>query len=538
MNSRSLEFATEVLDRTGGEGVDVVLNSLTGDFIPASFSALAPCGVFIEVGKRDILTQQQVADLGKSHSYHVVDLGQVAVEEPEVLGRLLADTTQAISDGRLRPAPIKIFSCAAAAEAFRYMAQAQHIGKIVLRQTAPQTNLIANATYLISGGHGALGLRIARWMVERGARNIVLVGRREVGPDVSALIDWADTMGARMVSRRADVSLRQGMEPVFADIAGTMPPLRGVAHAAAVLDDGLLGDLNWDRFERVLAPKAVGAWLLHEMTAAMPLDFFVLFSSAASLIGAPGQANYAAANAFQDSLAHERRRQGLPAVSVNWGAWADGMAMRKGLAERQSQLGLGLMSYEEGLGLLETILEQATAQMAAGVFDWNKFVGRYPQGAIPPRFSTLIRTLTGKTAAAVGRITILDRLKVAPEANRLQILQTAVESLARRVLSFPADLPIDRERPLNDLGMDSLMALEFRNALAAEVRQSLPATLLFNHPTLAAISGYLSGLLLNTTPVINQVGSQGESLDLLAAIEGLSDEEVDRKLTFNMEAWK
>ncbi len=538
MSSRTLDFAGEILDRTGGQGIDVVLNSLTGDFIPASLSALAPGGIFIEIGKRDIWTHQQVGGLGKNHSYHVVDLGKVAVEEPEILGRLLADTATAISDGRLRRVPVRVFPCAAAAEAFRYMAQAQHIGKIALRQAGPRTAFLAKATYLISGGHGALGLRLAKWLVERGARNIVLVGRRETGPDVRSLIDWADGLGARMVSRRGDVSSRGEMEPIFAEIAATMPPLRGVVHTAAVLDDGILGDLNWERFERVLTPKARGAWLLHELTAALPLDFFVLFSSVASLIGAPGQANYGAANAFEDGLAHERRRQGLPAISINWGAWAGGMAMRKGLAERQRQLGLGSMSDEEGLALLGTILGEAQPQVAAGIFNWNKFAGRYPQGAIPPRFSTLVRTLAGRTAAASGQVTILDRLKAAPDANRMQILQTAVESLARRVLSIPPDRAIEAEQPLNDLGMDSLMALEFRNALAAEVRQSLPTTLLFSHPTLGAITGYLGGLLLDTKPVSKQVEPRSGPLDLLAAIEGLSDEEVDRKLTFTTGAPK
>lgn len=214
------------------------------------------------------------------------------------------------------------------------------------------------------------------------------------------------------------------------------------------------------------------------------------------------------------------------------------MAMRKGLAERQRQLGLGSMSDEEGLALLGTILGEAQPQVAAGIFNWNKFAGRYPQGAIPPRFSTLVRTLAGRTAAASGQVTILDRLKAAPDANRMQILQTAVESLARRVLSIPPDRAIEAEQPLNDLGMDSLMALEFRNALAAEVRQSLPTTLLFSHPTLGAITGYLGGLLLDTKPVSKQVEPRSGPLDLLAAIEGLSDEEVDRKLTFTTGAPK
>ena len=210
-----------------------------------------------------------------------------------------------------------------------------------------EANVSADGTYLIAGGLGALGLHVARRLVKRGARNLVLVGRSEPSRPARDFFTWAKANGAYVRADRADISSKEDIKRVLSEIARTMPPLRGIVHTAAILDDGVLTQQTWDRFERVLAPKISGAWALHELTLDSPLDFFVLFSSVASVLGAPGQANYAAANAFEDALAHYRRLRGKPAVSINWGAWSEGLASRGGM-ERRREMGITSMSPEEG----------------------------------------------------------------------------------------------------------------------------------------------------------------------------------------------
>src|SRR6185437_14091657 len=199
----------------------------------------------------------------------------------------------------------------------------------------------------------------------------------------SELIAWAESQGARIVAFRGDISRRADVKSVLSEIAVRMPPLRGILHAAAVLDDGILTRQDWLPFERVLAPKVAGSWILHELTESMPLDFFVLFSSMAAVAGAPGQGNYAAANSFEDALSHERRRRGLPAISIDWGAWDAGMAMREGLDARRKELGLASLSVDEGLALLDYILLENPAQVGAGKVDWAKFLQRFPGGPAP-----------------------------------------------------------------------------------------------------------------------------------------------------------
>ena len=535
MNSRTVDFAREVLDQTDGRGVDMVLNSLTGEFIAASFSVVAPGGRFIEIGKRDIWTDKQVENLGRNIAYYVVDLGKVAIDTPEVLGELLRDTVSAVERGELKPLPLEIFSFRDAASAYRHMAQALHIGKIVLRQSTCGARISSRASYLIAGGFGGLGLRLARWLVERGAKNVALIGRGGLNPQSTELTAWAEAQGARIVGFRADISRKADVKAVLSEIAERMPPLRGILHTAAVLDDGILARQDWSRFERVLAPKVAGSWILHELTESMPLDFFILFSSMAAIAGAPGQGNYAAANSFEDALAHERRRNGLPAISINWGAWSEGMALREGLEERRRELGLASLSIEEGLALLEYILLDNAAQVGAGTIDWSKFIQRFSSTAVPKRFSNFAGSAGGtKVQAPVGS-ELLDRLKRAPESSRMGILRDHIQALAVRVLGFSANRRIDLQQPLSELGLDSLMAVEFGNALASSVKQSLPSTLLFSYPAIDNLTEYLAELLFaRMEPDVSSVTSAGPQ-DALGNIEDLSDEEVDRMLAKKLE---
>jgi NADPH:quinone reductase-like Zn-dependent oxidoreductase/acyl carrier protein len=528
MDSRSLDFGREILERTGGRGVDIVLNSLAGDFIATSFSALAPRGRFIEIGKRDIWSAEQVAHLGKDIRYHIVDLGGAAIEEPEVIGHMLREIVKAVERQELRPLPAVQYGFDEAVAAYRYMAQAQHIGKVVLCQSRCAADIVADASYLVTGGFGGIGSQLLRWLVQRGARNVVLVGRHDPAAAAREAIAWAEAQGARVLVRLADIADMGQAATLFSEIAAAMPPLRGILHAAGLLDDGVLTEQTWDRFERVLAPKTIGSWILHQLTSSTPLDFFVMFSSMAAILGAPGQANYAAANAFQDALAHERRRLGLPAISVNWGAWADGMAAREGLKVRQRRFGLEPMSAEEALRMLDYVLLDKPAQVAVGLIQWSKIAEKYGQdaGASPAAGSG---DQEGHSRAT--DVSFSERLAAAPDTRRAALLSEHVHALALRVLGFLSTRRLDLQKPLSELGMDSLMAIEFRNILSTELGRNFPSTLLFNYPAIEDITAAVVELLYGDKGAKAPVEVSSEvSPNPLDIIEDLSDEEVDRLL--------
>ena len=252
---------------------------------------------------------------------------------------------------------------------------------------APPTVISPQATYLITGGFGGLGLHLLKWLAEQGARNIALVGRSGATDTARAVIQEAEAAGVRIQCFRADVSRKEDMAQVLALIGKTHAPLRGVFHTAGVLADAALTQQTAESFARVFAPKVAGTVCLDELTAEIPLDFFVLFSSAASLLGAAGQANYAAASAFEDAMSHRRRLRGLPAISVNWGAWAAGMAQRTATEQRRHYAGMAIMQPVSALSLLGQILHAQPAQILAASMDWNRLAQRFANDEVPPRYS-------------------------------------------------------------------------------------------------------------------------------------------------------
>ena len=341
LDSRSLAFAEEVLRLTDGHGVELVLNSLADEFVGRSFAVVARGGRFLEIGKRGIWTREQVAALNRDVEYHIVDWGVDAQKNPALIGAMFQELAAEFAGGRLQPLPRRVFPWSEAVAAFRFMAQGRHTGKVVVSQRellggavsgAPVT-ISADATYLITGGLSGLGLLVGEWLVGRGARQLVLAGRRAPTPEAAAVIQSLEQRGARVRVATTDVSDGAALAALLADVRATMPPLKGIIHSAGVLDDAALPQQNWERFRRVFAPKVAGSFQLHTLTRSDALDFFVLFSSVAALLGSPGQANHAAANSFMDVLARSRRALSLPAVSINWGAWSEvGAATCAGLS--------------------------------------------------------------------------------------------------------------------------------------------------------------------------------------------------------------
>ncbi|MEL7334532.1 MAG: SDR family NAD(P)-dependent oxidoreductase, partial [Cyanobacteria bacterium J06560_2] len=358
MNSRTLAFADEIMATTHGQGVDVVLNSLSGELIEKSLSVLAQQGRFLEIGKRDIWSAQQMNAARPDVDYHVIDLMSVAYEQPQQIQTMLQTLKEQFEAAQLTPVQHQSFPIAKAPQAFRHMQQAQHIGKIVLdiatsdydSKISP-LSIKAEGTYLITGGTGGLGLATAKWLVEEGARHVALLSR---GTNQSVAVeDWikeSRDKGVKIFILQADVANRTQLASALKTLAATLPPLKGVVHAAGVLVDGILQQLTWGKMESVLAPKVWGAWNLHQLTESYELDFFALYSSAASLLGSPGQGSHVAANSFLDALAHYRQAQELPAVSINWGPWAEVGSAAAEQVQRQMELqGIGAIAPQQGI---------------------------------------------------------------------------------------------------------------------------------------------------------------------------------------------
>ena len=400
--------------------------------------------------------------------------------------------------GELPALPYSAFPLEEAPSAFRYMAQARHIGKVVVTQpgAGPAAAVRPDASYLISGGLGGLGLLTARWLVERGARHLALMGRRGADEAAAATIAELEQTGARVLAISGDVSRAGDVAAALDRIAAELPPLRGIIHSAGVLDDGAITQQSWPRFQRVLAPKVDGAWNLHTLTAGLQLDFFVLYSSAAAMFGSPGQTNHAAANSFLDALAHRRRSEGLPALSINWGAWGEvGAAVTTGAVDRIGNQGVGEIAPSQGLALLGRMLESAPPQVGVAPINWPVFLRRF-SGAVPAFFSEMVEPeLPAAVAPVAGAAApgFAQRLAEAAPQRRVALLRDYTRDATGHVLSLPP-ARIDDQTPLSALGLDSLMAVELRNLLGAglSLPRRLPATLVFDYPTVAAIADYLA----------------------------------------------
>jgi len=542
-SSRQADFLATVQALTGGRGVDVVLNSLSDAFISDSFAALAPGGRFLEIGKRGIWTLEQAAAARPDVRYTPYDLGDVLRDEPELITAMLESLLATLAAGSLAPLPLRAFPAEAAVDAFRYMSQAKHIGKVVVthRPAAWQGSAQADGSYLITGGLGGLGLRVAGWLVEHGARHLALVGRKAPSAQAAEAITALRGAGAEVLVLAADVALPAELASALATISATGRPLRGVFHAAGALDDGVLAQQSWQRFAKVFAPKLAGAWNLHLATRGAPLDHFVLFSSASALLGNAGQANYAAANAFLDALAHRRRADGLPALSVNWGAWGEvGMAaaLASGHQGQMAGRGVELIAPAKGVLALERALVGGDTQVAVLPVRWAALLEQFPAGQAPPLFAELVRatpTRPDRPAAADDGAAFRKRLAAAGD-QRQQLL---VERLTLHVALVMGLDPqaTDPGRSLSDLGIDSLMAVELKNRIDGDLRGSVPVTTLLAGPTITELVAELEGQLGAPSPVelppptaADPAGNGHSPADILANLDQLSDSDVDAML--------
>lgn len=515
-DSRTLAFADDILRATDGKGVDVVLNSLAGEAIRRNFSVLKPFGRFLELGKRDFYENTQVGlrPFRNNISYFGIDADQLMRERPELTTRLFRELMALFTTCTLKPLPYRAFPAAEAVEAFRYMQQSRQIGKVVLSfrdaingiATAPaemqQLQLSGNATYLVTGGLSGFGLKTAQWLVAKGARHLVLLGRRGLAtPGAEAAVTALTATGINVKAIACDITQQAAVAAVFADLARDMPPLKGVIHAAMVIADGLVRTMTANQLHTVLAPKILGACHLDALTRDLQLDFFVLYSSATTAFGNPGQGNYVAANRYLEALAESRRALRLPAIAVSWGAIDDvGYLARNAQVKDalQARMGGAALSSDAALDVLERLILSDRSGLAILDLDWNA-LRRFLPTATAPKYRELAREVDGNTSGASDGHEDIARWLA--ELSTDELAATIGDLLKKEVGDILQISPtrLDANRSLYDIGMDSLMGVELMTAVENRFGINLPVMALSEGPTINKLADRIVAQLKGTS---------------------------------------
>lgn len=503
LDSRAVNIAEDVR-KIVKDGVDIVLNSLAGEAMERSIACLRPFGRFVELGKRDYVSNTHVGlrPFRRNLSYFGVDVDQLTGEHRALGEQVFTEVMKHFEKGRFRPLPHSVFAAADVADAFELMQRSHHIGKIVVRppkpqdlKTAPQPFAISpTGTHLVTGAFGGFGLETAKWLVDRGARNLVLVGRR-VAPTPAARRALADfrSAGVKVLAEACDVSDAMQVQTLFEKIDAEMPPLVGVIHSAMVLDDAIIPNLDFERFMHVLNPKVLGADNLDAATRKRDLDYFVMFSSVTTSMGNPGQGNYVAANAYMEGLAHSRRAAGLPALAIGWGPILDvGVLARNEKLQQNLKkiMGVSGLRAREALELMHHALSYNPLHPDAAVMTISPNDGGFSSDLLPVLKSPTYARLTREGRAAdAGAVQIDVKALVKTEGvdgARQKISDVIVTHLAR-VLHAPEE-DISRTRPLADIGLDSLMALELVSGLEQAFGIDVPLSTSAGTLTVVAIA--------------------------------------------------
>jgi phthiocerol/phenolphthiocerol synthesis type-I polyketide synthase C len=498
-DSRSLSFSDEILGVTGGEGVDVVLNSLAGEAMRRTVRLLKPFGRMLELGKRDFYENSRLSlrPLRNNVSYFAIDAEQLLAARPDTVQRCFAELRALFAAGVLSPLPHQCFPAQEVEAAFRHMQPSRHIGKIVVTFDAdfdplgPELQPVPAPT--LSGLSG-FGLATASWLVERGARHLALLGRRgSATPDIEGALASFQGAGAEVRAIACDVSDVAAVRAVLADLKASMPPLRGVVHAAMVIEDALIKDLSAGQLERVLAPKVAGALALHQATAGCELDFFVLYSSATTLFGNPGQGAYVAANLALEALAAERRSQGLAVTCVGFGPIADVGYLARNDKVREalvSRIGGRALTSQVALEALGSLLEAHAPTVGLLELDWS-VLGRFLPASSAPKFSELARTSDRGAESSEQPPDVRRSLEGLTQGELVAALTGLVRTEIAQILRTPPER-IDTTVSLFEVGMDSLMAVELATSLEARLGVQLSAMSLSDGPTIERIAARIA----------------------------------------------
>jgi acyl transferase domain-containing protein/NADPH:quinone reductase-like Zn-dependent oxidoreductase/acyl carrier protein/SAM-dependent methyltransferase len=543
IDSRRGDFAESVMELTQGRGVDVVLNALAAEAIPMGLSCLAESGRFLEIGKRDIYMNSRIPlwGLRRNSSFHVIAMDAIFAGDEDQTRELMAEIAGLVEDGALTPLPFRSFPASRIDAAFRLMAGGKHTGKVVvgfaesfmLRKGEPPMPAFAikpDGAYLITGGLGGFGRVLAEWLVECGARHLVLSSRSGAStPEGVEFVGKLQAQGIEVSVIKADIGSPDDVKRLVSDIRSSATPLKGIFHLAMVIDDAPLSALTAERLRTVMAPKAHGAWLLHENTQGMELDCFVMFSSVSSIFGNPAQGNYAAANAFLDSLAHHRRALGQPALAINWGVLGgEGyVARNERVAEFLARQGTGALTPAEVTSLMESFLTGHATQMSAIRVDWAKWRQSFRGMQDNPLVERIFAAGVETQEAGAGSNDWRQKIQAAPADERNAVIGQAVRDVVGSVLRVKPD-SLREDQPLTDLGLDSLMGVEIETMLESSIGVALPPTSLMRARTIGQIATLIAGQMGSDADVpakaeVVEAATSSDDIDL----DSISDEDLD-----------
>jgi acyl transferase domain-containing protein/NADPH:quinone reductase-like Zn-dependent oxidoreductase/NADP-dependent 3-hydroxy acid dehydrogenase YdfG len=485
-DSRTPEFEEKFLSATGGRGVDVVLNSLAGEFVDASLRLLPRGGRFIEMGKTDIRDPQVIAQTHSGVLYRAFDLAEAG---PQRIEQMLAELSGLFDTHTVHQLPVTTWDIRHTPHALRFVSQARHIGKVVLTMSDQTSDAMGAGTVLITGGTGMAGAVLARHVVHRyGVGHVVLTSRRgDRAEGAGELVAELTQAGAEVQVVACDVADRDAAAALLAGLPAQYPPLTGVIHAAGVIDDAVITSLTPDRIDTVLAAKVDAVWNLHELTRDLNLSMFVMVSSLAGTVGSPAQGNYAAANAFLDGLAIHRRAAGLPAVSMAWGSWEQAPT-------RMSHSAVAAMTTDQALELFDTALIVNHPTVVAALLDRAALANPTLSTRLPTLFNHLVRHPPRRlvtTDATAVKSALAQRLHGLTLDQQHNVLLDLVRSQIAVVLGHSNPGDIDPGRSFEGSGFASLTAVELGNRLKTATGLSLSSTLIYDQPTPAALATHL-----------------------------------------------
>jgi len=501
MNSRNLDFSKAIMELTSGNGVDIVLNSLKGEFIDKSIDVLNTHGRFVEIGKIDIWDDAKFKSYHQNAFYFYFDLLSIMQTEPQIIHKAMSDLSNQLKQKTFKPLPFKTYPIRESQNAFRYMAQGKNVGKVVLTffddVSLDETLFKEDCSYLITGGMGALGIQTAKWMIQNGAKNLILCGRKAFNLVQDSLKD-IQQQGINLKYYQSDISLLKDVRKIFEDIKSDMQELKGIFHIAGIHKDGMLSKQTSDLFKEVMLPKVDGSLNLHNISIEkdLSLDYFVCFSSAACIFGSQGQANYASANSFMDSLMRYRKAKNLPGLSINWGLWQTHEGMAASLSQqdlnRLNSQGFSQIYPKDAFNTLKSLLKMNISQAVISPVNWNRFSNRFYPKATPPLYNHFYKE---KSLAQHKDLSVkskfLTDLQNAHENERYSLLSNYITKQIAFVLGLQSTNKITKRLRLTDAGLDSLMAVELQNKIARDLETSLPVSLLFDYPTVEALVNYL-----------------------------------------------
>ncbi len=504
MDSRSTGFAEEIQEITGGEGVDMVLNSLSGSAIYKNLTVLRKYGRFVEIGKTDIYENNRISlrPFWNNLSYFAVDIDKLLTEKPELCRKLILEYMSFFEKNasKLIPHPKKTFPISRVPEAFRFMAAANHIGKVVITQggetitVSPsediKTIIKSDGTYIVTGGFSGLGLECSKWLVKKGVRSLAIISRSGAKTEkAQKFIAEMTSRGVVVYEEKADIADEKSIKSIIEKIKKTKSPIRGIIHSAMVLDDAILADMTHERFMKAVRPKVMGAWNLHNLTLDQPVDFFASFSSISGEYGALAQSNYAAANVFLDILSYYRQANGLPGITVSWGVITDvGFVARNekvsSILESQGWRGF---SPDEALGVLERLIMQNHPHRTALDVDWPAISKYFLKDKDSFRFSHLMEEVKERKS---GELSLKSSILEADVEERMEIIQRNITDSIARILGTSAS-KIDKNDPISNMGLDSLMANQLRNWIQVKLDIDFSMMKIMRGPSVVELSKQL-----------------------------------------------